>query len=132
MDDIVLGQPNPNFMASVPELVVLRLLKNREMYGYEIVQAVREQSGQVINAGEGVIYPELHALERDGAVKSRRKTVNGRSRVELRDDTERPAALRAPGQQLVHAHCSYSVCAKGKASCRARLRRSAKGCCVRA
>jgi PadR family transcriptional regulator, regulatory protein PadR len=75
------GQPNPNFMAGVPELVVLRLLKDREMYGYEIVQTIREQSGQVLNAGEGVIYPILHALEKDGALKSRRKTVSGRSRV---------------------------------------------------
>lgn len=72
---------NPNFMAGVPELVILRLLKDREMYGYEIVQAIRDQSGQVLHAGEGVIYPVLHALEKEGALKSRRKTVNGRSRV---------------------------------------------------
>jgi PadR family transcriptional regulator PadR len=68
-------------MAGVPELVVLRLLKSKEMYGYEIVQAIREQSGEVLSVGEGVIYPVLHALEKDGALKSRRKTVAGRSRV---------------------------------------------------
>ena len=73
--------PNPNFMAGVPELVVLRLLKDREMYGYEIVAAIREESGAVLTAGEGVIYPLLHTLEKDGALKSRRKPVNGRSRV---------------------------------------------------
>ncbi len=75
------GQPNPNFMAGVPELLVLRLLKDREMYGYEIVAALREESGNVLSAGEGVIYPLLHTLEKDGALKSRRKTVGGRSRV---------------------------------------------------
>jgi len=75
------GHTNPNFMAGVPELLVLRLLREREMYGYEIVQALREQSGNVLTAGEGVIYPVLHALEKDGALKSRRKTVGGRSRV---------------------------------------------------
>ncbi len=75
------GQPNPNFMAGVPELLVLRLLKDREMYGYEIVQAIREETGNVLSAGEGVIYPVLHGLERDGALKSHRKTVAGRSRV---------------------------------------------------
>ena len=72
---------NPNFMAGVPELVVLRLLKSQEMYGYEIVQAIRATSGAVISIGEGVIYPVLHTLEKDGAVKARRKTVAGRSRV---------------------------------------------------
>lgn len=72
---------NPAFMAGVPELVVLRLLKSREMYGYEIVQAIRAESGNVLNVGEGVIYPVLHVLEKDGALTSRRKTVAGRSRV---------------------------------------------------
>lgn len=81
MECVLPGQTNPNFMAGVSELVVLRLLKNREMYGYEIVQAIREESGQVLTAGEGVIYPVLHALEKDGALKSRRKVVGGRSRV---------------------------------------------------
>ena len=29
-------QPNPNFMAGVPELMILRLLQDHEMYGYQI------------------------------------------------------------------------------------------------
>jgi len=69
------------FMAGVPELMLLRLLQTREMYGYEIVQAIALKSGQVVTPGEGVIYPLLHGLEKDGALKSRRKPVNGRSRV---------------------------------------------------
>lgn len=74
-------QSNPNFMAGVPELVILRLLRDREMYGYEIIQAIRSETGNVLSAGEGVIYPVLHALEQDGALKARRKMVGGRSRV---------------------------------------------------
>jgi PadR family transcriptional regulator, regulatory protein PadR len=74
-------ETNPNFMAGVPELVILRLLQDREMYGYEIVQAIRAQTGDVVSLGEGVVYTVLHALERDGALKSRRKTVEGRSRI---------------------------------------------------
>ena len=31
---------NTGFMAGVPELLILRLLQDREMYGYEIVQAI--------------------------------------------------------------------------------------------
>jgi len=51
------------------------------MYGYELVRAIRAETGDVIRLGEGVVYPVLHALEREGALKSRRKTVNGRTRV---------------------------------------------------
>ena len=74
-------ETNPNFMNGVPELLILRLLQQEEMYGYEIVQAIRSRTDAVIAVGEGVVYPVLHGLERDGALRSRRKTVNGRSRI---------------------------------------------------
>ena len=72
---------NPHFMNGVPELLILKLLQQEEMYGYEIVQAIQIHTDAVIAVGEGVVYPVLHGLERDGAVTSRRKTVNGRNRV---------------------------------------------------
>lgn len=74
-------ETNPNFMNGVPELLILRLLQQEEMYGYEIVQAIRSRTGAVIAVGEGVVYPVLHGLERGEALRSRRKTVNGRSRI---------------------------------------------------
>jgi PadR family transcriptional regulator, regulatory protein PadR len=72
---------NPNFMNGVPELLILRTLEAQEMYGYELVQAIRAKTNQAITLGEGVVYPALHALEADGMLKSRRKLVNGRTRV---------------------------------------------------
>jgi len=68
-------------MNGVPELLILRLLEQQEMYGYELVQAIESRTGSVVAVGEGVVYPVLHGLERDGALASRRKTVNGRSRI---------------------------------------------------
>jgi PadR family transcriptional regulator PadR len=67
--------------AGLSELMVLRLVQEQEMYGYEIVQAIAARTRQMLVPGEGVIYPLLHALEKDGALKSRRKTANGRSRI---------------------------------------------------
>jgi len=74
-------ETNPNFMNGIPELLILRLLEEQEMYGYQIVQAIRTRTDAVITLGEGVVYPVLHGLERDGALRSKRKTVNGRNRV---------------------------------------------------
>jgi len=74
-------ETNPSFMNGVPELLILRLLEQQEMYGYEIVQAIESRTGSAIAIGEGVVYPVLHGLESDGALTSRRKTVNGRSRI---------------------------------------------------
>jgi len=70
-----------SFMSGLPELAILRLLTNQEMYGYEIVQAIAARTGAALSPGEGVIYPLLHGLEKSGALKSRRKSVSGRSRV---------------------------------------------------
>jgi len=76
-----MGQTNPPFMSGVPELLLLRLLEQREMYGYELVKAIKLKTGEAISLGEGVIYPVLHSLERGGALRSRRKKVAGRTRV---------------------------------------------------
>lgn len=76
-----MGQTNPPFMSGVPELLLLRLLDQREMYGYELVKTITLVTGEAISLGEGVIYPVLHSLERRGSLKARRKKVDGRTRV---------------------------------------------------
>ena len=51
------------------------------MYGYEIVQAIARQTGEAITPGEGVVYPLLHALEKDGALKARAQPAGARTRI---------------------------------------------------
>jgi PadR family transcriptional regulator PadR len=76
-----MAQSNPPFMSGVPELLLLRLLDQQEMYGYELVRSIKSVTADAISLGEGVIYPALHGLERNGSLKSRRKAVGGRTRV---------------------------------------------------
>ncbi|MGA2176606.1 MAG: PadR family transcriptional regulator [Verrucomicrobiota bacterium] len=71
---------NPSFLNGVPELLLLKLLSRREMYGYQIVKAIQAQSHELLSFGEGCIYPYLHYLEVEKLVTSRRKEVEGRSR----------------------------------------------------
>ena len=77
-------QTNPDYLNGVPELVVLQLVARRPMYGYELLRAIEHESGQVLEFGEGCIYPVLHRLEKDGDLVSSRETVGGRSRVVYR------------------------------------------------
>lgn len=72
---------NPNFLNGVPELLVLKLLSRKEMYGYEMVKAIEAQTGKTLAFGEGCIYPCLHYLRREKLVSSHRKEVAGRSRT---------------------------------------------------
>lgn len=76
-----MAQSNPPFMSGVPELLLLRLLNENEMYGYELVRSIKHVTDEAITLGEGVIYPVLHSLERNGSLKSKRKAVGGRTRV---------------------------------------------------
>ncbi len=75
---------NPPFMSGVPEFLILQLLQRRSMYGYELVRAIREATGDHISLGEGVIYPVLHTLERAGALQAESRLVNSRRRVYYR------------------------------------------------
>jgi PadR family transcriptional regulator PadR len=90
----VAKQTNPDFLNGVPELVVLQLLSRRPMYGYELLRAIERASGDVLEFGEGCIYPILHRLEKDGHLGSSREIVGGRSRVVYRILTSGRKRLR--------------------------------------
>lgn len=51
-------------------LALLQLLSERERYGYELVNGIRERTRGVLPAAEGNVYPALHALEEEGLVTS--------------------------------------------------------------
>ncbi len=75
-----MAKTNPSFLNGVPEVLVLKLLSRREMYGYEIVKAIQAQTNEAFSFGEGCIYPYLHYLEKEKLLSSSRKQVDGRSR----------------------------------------------------
>ncbi|MFK7895310.1 MAG: PadR family transcriptional regulator [Myxococcota bacterium] len=68
------------FINGVPELLILRLLSQDEMYGYQLVRTIRETTQGEFPMGEGVIYPLLHSLEADGFLKTRSEEIKGRMR----------------------------------------------------
>lgn len=76
-----MGERDPTLMAGVPELVVLRLLAEREMYGYEIARTLKLVSRETLSLGEGVLYPALHAMEARGLLRPRPRQVAGRTRI---------------------------------------------------
>ncbi len=43
-----MAKTNAVFMSGVPELVILRLLMNKEMYGYELVASIKTSSSNVV------------------------------------------------------------------------------------
>ena len=52
-------------------LLLLGLLSEREMYGYELAAELRSRSDVVIDLPEGTVYPALRRLERAGWISGR-------------------------------------------------------------
>ena len=62
-------------------LMILSLLEEKEMYGYEIIKELERRSKNVFSFKEGTLYPVLHRMENQNYVKSVRKTgENGKER----------------------------------------------------
>ncbi len=62
-------------------LAVLTLLEAREMYGYELVEALERGSGGLLELGQSTVYPLLYNLESRGFVEPLRRTApTGRER----------------------------------------------------
>lgn len=60
---------------------VLRLLEQREMYGYELVEALSERTDGVLAMGQSTLYPMLYNLEGKGLVIGEWRTAeSGRRR----------------------------------------------------
>jgi PadR family transcriptional regulator, regulatory protein PadR len=61
--------------------IVLNLLKEKgKMYGYEITQNVKERTKGKIQITEGALYPTLHALEKNGEVRTETEYIGKRVR----------------------------------------------------
>ena len=68
-------------VAASTKPLLLALLAERESYGYELIQRVKELSDEEIEWTEGMLYPVLHRLEEEGLIESEwRDAESGRQR----------------------------------------------------
>ena len=69
------------YMALGTSMLVLKLLEKENMYGYQMIRELEKRSQNIFSLQEGTLYPVLHALEQQGAVRSFQQTAdNGRMR----------------------------------------------------
>ncbi len=69
-----------NFKRGTVELVVLSVLLNKDMYGYEIVKAVSEKSAGHFTLPLGTLYPVFYRFTENGYISDYDKVVNKRLR----------------------------------------------------
>src|SRR4051795_1776485 len=80
--------------------LVLAILAEGESYGYAIIKRVAELSGGHLQWTDGMLYPVLHRLEREGLVAAKwSESENGRRRKYYRITKEGRAQLTAQRRQ---------------------------------
>lgn len=79
-DDVDIGVWSSELRRGVIELCIMALLKNHEMYGYEIAKRLRVITREVLSVEEGTLYPLLKRLEDKGWLSFEWKIVDGRPR----------------------------------------------------
>ena len=80
--------------------LVLAILAEGDSYGYAIIKRVTELSGGHLQWTDGMLYPVLHRLERQGLVTARwSEADSGRQRKYYRITKDGRAQLAAQRQQ---------------------------------
>jgi DNA-binding PadR family transcriptional regulator len=59
---------------SSTDLVILALLRDRPMYGYEILMTLSERGNGEFQFKQGTLYPVLYRLEREGWIRAKWET----------------------------------------------------------
>lgn len=61
-------------------MLLLKLLTEKDMYGYEIIETLKNRSNNVFEMKAGTLYPLLHTLEEKHLLCVYEKEVSGKVR----------------------------------------------------
>ena len=66
-----------SLLAGSTGLLILRLLEEDDLYGYQMIERLRERSDDTFSLKAGTLYPLLHTLENQGLVQSYERAADG-------------------------------------------------------
>ena len=61
-------------------MLILKLLSEKDMYGYEMIDTLRKKSQNVFELKAGTLYPLLHGLEEKGMLTVYEQEFLGKTR----------------------------------------------------
>jgi transcriptional regulator len=64
-----LSRPN-DLVQGTLDLLILKVIALEPMHGWAIAKRIRQMSGDVLQVGQGALYPSLHKLEQNGWITS--------------------------------------------------------------
>ena len=69
-----------NLVSGSMTMLLLKLLSEQDMYGYEMISVLRERSENVFELKAGTLYPLLHSLEEKNLLESYEQEALGKVR----------------------------------------------------
>lgn len=60
-----------NLTAASTKPIILGILRQGSSYGYLIIKKIKDLSGGKMKYSDGMLYPVLHRLEKEGLIQSR-------------------------------------------------------------
>lgn len=71
---------NKELLKGSTNMLVLSLIENENMYGYQMIRKLSQKSETVFEFQEGTLYPILHNLEAKNLISSYWDIVEGKKR----------------------------------------------------
>ena len=97
MHCLVMNKTPRELVAASSKPLALSILARGDSYGYEIIQEVRNRSEGQLTWTDGMLYPVLHRLEKDGLITSFwKKSDTGRDRKYYR--------IKPAGRKAIEQH----------------------------
>jgi PadR family transcriptional regulator PadR len=88
-------------LKGITPVVVLEILSRGKMYGYQLSEAIKQRSGDVLTLGQGTLYPLLYNLEAKKLVKGKwEEAGSGRMRRYYSITSKGKAELARQKEQL--------------------------------
>ena len=92
-------ETNPDILRGTLDLLVLRALEWGPAHGYAVARWIQYATGDVLEVGEGSLYPALHRIEERGWIGARWGTTENNRRAKY-------YALTAKGRQRLGAEAA--------------------------
>ncbi len=77
-----------NQLSGNTAMLLLQLLSEKDMYGYEMIETLQQRSNDVFELKAGTLYPLLHGMEARNQLISYEKEAGGKVRRYYRITTE--------------------------------------------
>lgn len=73
-------QMSKSLLSGSTAMLLLKLLSEKDMYGYEMIETLKSRSQNVFELKAGTLYPLLHQLEDKACLTSYEKEAGGKLR----------------------------------------------------